>query len=117
MRRGKQKKTARPPAEKPSRRRPLAVEDIIDDEEEDDTPKKDLYAILGVEKTATADEIKKAYRSLALKWHPVRACGFAGTRKHRLSRKTMKVSTTDMQKMRRRPRHSICDDAGQEPRE
>ena len=31
---------------------------------------EDLYKILGVEKTASQDEIKKAFRKLALKYHP-----------------------------------------------
>jgi DnaJ-class molecular chaperone len=33
-------------------------------------PKKDYYGILEISRNATENEIKKAYRTLAMKWHP-----------------------------------------------
>ncbi|THY81406.1 DnaJ-domain-containing protein, partial [Aureobasidium pullulans] len=45
----------------------------IDDLELDEPPTVEPYEVLGLQTTATQDQIKTAYRKAALKWHPDKA--------------------------------------------
>lgn len=53
--------------------------------------KKDLYSVLGVSKSATDEEIRKAFRTLALKYHPDRHTTKSKEEKEEMSNKFREV--------------------------
>ena len=48
---------------------------------------KDLYEILGINRNASDDEIKKAFRKLSLKYHPDRQGGKSDAEKKQAEEK------------------------------
>lgn len=63
--------TREPPS--PSFRRPRTPPPAADDFCGDPKPTKCFYHVLGITRSASADEVKKAYRKISLKHHPDRA--------------------------------------------
>ncbi|TVY85495.1 putative J domain-containing protein [Lachnellula suecica] len=57
----------------PRKRKPLQEEDAEDLIDNEEPPTIEPYTVLSLEKTATPDEIKSAYRKAALKHHPDKA--------------------------------------------
>src|SRR5437868_15327551 len=78
------------------------------------TMKRDYYEVLGVSRTASADEIKKAYRQLALKNHPDKNPGDAEAEKRFKEAAEAYEVLSDQSKRRRYDRygHAGLDGAG-----
>jgi molecular chaperone DnaJ len=59
--------------------------------------KRDYYEVLGVEKGASAEDIKKAYRKCAMKYHPDRWVNGTDAEKKDAE-----------EKFKRRRKHTMC---------
>src|SRR5471032_2711497 len=74
--------------------------------------KRDYYEVLGVNRDASDDEIKKAYRKLAMKWHPDRNPDNPKAEEHFKEAKEAYEVLTDAQK---RPAYDQYGHAGVDP--
>ena len=82
------------------------------------TASKDLYAALGVAKTATQDEIKKAYRKLAREHHPDRNQGDAASEERFKEIQTAYDVLSDSEKRKAYDQFGAADGrAGFDPRD
>ena len=74
--------------------------------------KRDYYEVLGVDKNATADDLKKAYRKLAIQYHPDKQQGKSDAEKKAAEEKFKEaaeaynvLSDPDKRARRRKDRH------------
>lgn len=79
---------------------------------------KDLYEILGLPRSASDNDIKKAYRKLALRYHPDRQGGKSDTEKKAAEEKFKEISfaysiLSDPEKKQRYDQYGITDDQQQ----
>ena len=79
---------------------------------------KDLYEILGISKSASENDIKKAYKKLALKYHPDRQGGKSESEKKEAEEKFKEISwaysiLSDSEKRQRYDQFGITDDQQQ----
>ena len=74
---------------------------------------RDLYEVLGIARNASADEIKRAYRKLAMEYHPDRnSSGDAAERFKEINRAYEVLSDTDKRSAYDRFGHAGVDGAG-----